>query len=1271
MCLKVIKFYSVPSSTNMSSFFPYTPFRKSYIQHSIAQSLRKHEINDEEDSSIMEEEEEGPRHIDDDAIPYIFSTSTIPSGYTSPYSSEEEEEDVDEIHSLLEEEEEEKSIRLEILADNVQKEEDRYAILSRAPNVLINIQVDSQYRNGDPEWTPWSRNIWEILESLALPTSAAFLALFVRHCMYVCGLWIQHMLESIQSDSLIVPEDFEELILPRVQTILFRVQHRRWICSITKKYHDGICSDCLCPPFRYARQIEHKGYMILFPQSRNRIYGDPYRKVKQEVNMTRSMGNNPYGMVPLLWALEFQLNTLCHLNRSWLKDKRTSMSFSKLRDSRTLFSVHEPELCDIPIMEYDIKNLRDAIGRLHWRWNDMRPTYDLFDYFMLLKDRCAIISIFAKVEHVCIDTSISCTPSSYSTTTTKKGVRNAVSSNKNSVICPNTAFSYFLGRNRQDGVMKLTSDLIVSSKERKKTNISGMSEYLKKRQSLNDRVTREVKSIGMGFSALHDTSTRPLEEDNQNVEWTCDGKKAYGDTESQPMMVRLSLNRGSNMLDYSSGSEDGDEVDKEKKNKKKENTNDNFFDSRTKKDASIYKDFGRDITDHELAEEILCRSIMSKISTEGLEDVPGFLKSIFFPCLSTTVEVNKSLDTPTMFHATMVTSTNRSFLVETHAMLCEMDEEIRAWNTMRFLSSEEWPSTNGNEWRDPEDPSRFVTSSMTVNSLPRYISESVDEKIAFEKCKIQSALSWAYDFCNGKRNQFISRNIRELFFTQYLLPGEAEIMLNVNHLKHSSIVPSIIVSRLRNDVERLDKLIYDFTLYNTMEEFARENGLSIRDGNQGSVKFAKHIHGREEEEEREKEDDVSLPRAPSLIQSFHRAMDMFRECSLRDILESHDIDGRDERRMLREEEKEEEKDYDIFHPSQKYLSYLSQYAPSMTYLNPSVSISWKSPRGIVQVVRVILLQCMEFFMKEIHHTLEAKRFFFTKRMTLRLMNDPMFMEALDEREMEEEEGEEEEGSDIPSRRDLYQLLNPTDPIPPPLEEIDVSSNVHLYASFRFFMQNRFEIHCQRFYHCFPITLYCMTTSFIFWPRECVARECTGADSLMGYYSWIDASVTYISQHMIPHLLTNFYLTVYDERQFFASMSHVLWNVRRSTDMMERMKRLERAYREKFTRFSQSGYKDGGMHYRFLLMLLSKMPKFGGKDKYSVMCSYACTAVIRLARLMYPDILERNFIHIPPPNFAAPETTVEDDEEGEEEEEMERMPPPSSSIFVHRPVGFDM
>jgi hypothetical protein len=801
-----------------------------------------------------------------------------------------------------------------------------------------------------------------------------------------------------------------------------------------------------------------------------------------------------------------------------------------------------------------------------------------------------------------------------------------------------------------------------------------MSEYFKKRQSLNDRVSREVKSMGMGFSALHDTSTRPLGNDDQNVEWTHDGKKAYGDTESQPIMVRLSLNRGSNMLDYSSGSEESDEGEKEKekrKKKKKEKTNDNFFDSRTKKDASIYTDFGRAITDHELAEEILCRSVMSKIATEGLEDVPEFLKSIFFPCLSTTVEVNKTLDT-TMFHATMVTSTNRAFLVETHAMMCEMDEEIRAWNTMMFLSSSsdvEWPSTNGSEWRDPEDPSRFVTSSMTVNSLPRYISESVDEKIAFERGKIQSALSWAYDFCNGKRNQFISRNIRELFFTQYLLPGEAEIMLNVNHLKHSSIVPSIIVSRLRNDVERLDKLIYDFTLYNTMEEFARENGLSIRDGNQGSVKFAKHIHGREDEEGREEEEEVS-PRAPSLIQSFHRAMDMFRECSLRDMLESHVIDGRDEGER-EEGEEDEEEDYNVFHPSQKYLAYLSQYAPSMTYLNPSVSIAWKSPRGIVQVVRVILLQCMEFFMKEIHHTLEAKRFFFTKRMTLRLMNDPMFLEALDQREAEkeEEEDEEDEGSDIPSRRDLYQLLNPADTHPPPVEEIDVSSYVQLYASFRFFMQNRFEIHCQRFYHCFPITLYCMTSSFIFWPRECVARECTGADSLMGYYSWIDASVTYISQHMIPHLLANFYLTVYDERQFFASMAHVLWNVRRSTDTMERMKRLERAYREKFMRFSQSGYKDGGMHYRFLLMLLSKMPKFGGKDKYSIMCSYACTAVIRLARLMYPDILERNFIHIPPPNFAVPETTVEDDEE--EEGEMERMPPPSSSIFVHRPGGFDM
>ena len=1202
----------------MNSFFGHTPFQRTYIQHSIANTLKEHEIEEEEG----EEEEEEPRHIDEDAIPYHISSS-LPSGYTS-----EEEE------SFIEEEEEEEPLNIEILADNVQKEEDRYVVLSRTPNVLINAQVETQFKSGDPDWTPWSTNMWELLESLALPISAAFLALFVRHCIHVCGLWIQRMLEAIKETgnaSSCIPENFKESILPRIQTILLRVQHRRWICSITKKYHDGICSSCLCPPFRYARQIEHKGYTLLFPQTRNRVHGDPYRKVKQEVNTARSLGNNPHGMVPLLWALEFQLNVLSHLHRSWLKDKRTCLSFSTLRDSRTLFSIHDPGLCDIPIMEYDIKNLRDAIGRLHWRWNDMRPTDDLFEYFMMLKDRCAITSIFAKVEHVRVDVSVSCTPSPSNKEEKKEKVSKA------SVVCPNTAFSHFLGGNQQSSVMRLTSDLIVSQKDvEEKGTVDGMSEYFKKRQMLNDRISREVHSMGMGFSALHDTSTRPT--DKEITEWTHDGKEAYGDMESQPLMVRNSLNRGSNMLDYSSGSEDEEEEKEKGEKKKKEKGNDNFFESKTKKDASIYADFGRTVTDHELAEEILCRSVMSKVATEGVVDVPEFLKSVFLPCISTTVQVTKTLGTT--FHSTIVTSTNRSFLVETHAMMCEMDEEIRAWNTLKFLCNDTWPSTDGRKWREPED---FLIS---IQSIPRYMNENVDEKIAFERGKIQSALSWAYDFCNGKRNQFISRNIRELFFTQYLLPGEAEIMLNVNHLKHSSIVPSIIVSRLRNDVERLDKLIYDFTLYNTMEEFARENGLSIPEGNQASVKLAKHI---QEGKEGEESGDT---RVPSLIQSFHRAMDMFKECSVRDMLESHIIG---ESGGIEEEEEEGgEEDHNVFHPSQKYLAYLSQYAPSMTYLNPSVSIAWKSPRGIVQVVRVILLQCMEFFMKEIHHMLEAKRFFFTKRMTLRLMNDPIFMEVLDQRE----EGEEEEEEEIPSRRDLYRILNHTDPSPI-VEEIEFSSNVHLYASFRFFMKNRFEIHCQRFYHCFPIVLYCMTSSFIFWPRECIARECTGADSLMGYYSWIDASVTYISKHMIPHLLANFYLTVYDERQFFHSMSHVLGSVRRNVDTLERMKILERAYRGRFTRFSQSGYKDGGMHYRFLLMLISKMPKFGGKDKYSVVCSYTCTAVIKLARLMYPDILERNFIHIPPPNFA---------KEEEEEEEEEVSP---SSIYVHRPGGFDI
>jgi hypothetical protein len=884
------------------------------------------------------------------------------------------------------------------------------------------------------------------------------------------------------------------------------------------------------------------------------------------------------------------------------------------------------------------------MARLHWRWNDMRPTDELYEYFMMLKDRCASLSVCAKVDRVHIDTSIPCVPSEKKK---KKKKTTEPPKRASSIMCPHTAFDTFLGRNQQVAVMKIASDVILTKKERveKEKEVRGMEAFLKKRQMLNERIAREVRSLSMGFSSLHDPSTRPR-SGSTHSEHTHDGQRALGDTLEKPTMVKKSLNLGTNMLDDSSTSSDDEEESDDGGSvpgKRQREEEEEFFESRTANDALIYSEFGKSVTDKELSEEVLCRWIMATVANQGVQDVPTFLKARFLPCLSTFVNVSRRGE---MVDATMVTSTNRDFLVETHAMMCEMDEEIRAWNTLMVLEDGVWPVSNGGRWRNPEDPTSMFESNHTI--LP----QTVDEKIAFERGKVESALSWAYDFCKGKRNQFISRNIRELFFIQYLLPGEAEIMLMVNHLKHSSIVPSVIVSRLRDDVERLDKLIYDFTLYNTIEEFARENGLSIHDGNKASIRLGKNI----QEGPTMTKEPSDVPQEPSLIQSYHRAIDAFKDLSVRDMLQAHitldeppidafarspidafarspiDTFARSPIDAFARSPIDGDPDFalnsdtdPVIHPTAEYLGYLSRFAPPMTFLNPTVSVGWKSPRGIVQVVRIILLQCVEFFMKEIDSGLDSKRFFFTKRMTLSLVNDPEFIRAVDVRESPEESGDSGDSDEAPLDSDVYTLLHQDDP--PEVYPSTVEPDVRMYARFRMFMDNRFEMHCQRLYHGFPITLYCMTSSFVFWPQECVARECLGADSLLGYYSWLDASVTYISEYLIPDLVAHFHLSVYDEQQIFRSIP--MRCIRQCSDSVEKMKRLEKAYRSRYTRHTRSLYKDGGMHYVFLLKLIEKMPMFGGDGRYAHACSHTCSAVIKMSRLMYPDILERNFIHVPP------------------------------------------
>jgi hypothetical protein len=377
------------------------------------------------------------------------------------------------------------------------------------------------------------------------------------------------------------------------------------------------------------------------------------------------------------------------------------------------------------------------------------------------------------------------------------------------------------------------------------------------------------------------------------------------------------------------------------------------------------------------------------------------------------------------------------------------------------------------------------------------------------------------------------------------------------------------------------------------------------------------------------------------------------------------------------------KDDEIFCPTHDYLERLSMYSPNISFINPSVSIAWKSPRGIAQVVRIVLLQCVEFFMKTIHHSLEAKRFFFTKRMTIRLMCDPVFIQAVDKREMTtvlSRLREEDEDSDkipkegeyhAPDPSDVFELLHPSSHSSHEGELLNPSSssssshgtregiepdgdrdpdllshynslsvptavNMKTYASFRFYMQNRFEIICQRFYHRFPIVLYCMTSSFIFFPETCVAMECKGADELLGYYSWLNASIEYISHNFLPYIFAHFNLTIRKDTQIIQDMIPVM--NRSYMDNIEKMKKMEQHQMSKWSIYNNSPYPDGGIHYKFLLMLIDKFPSFGQENNYCKMCSFVCKVVVQLSYLLYPDLLEKNHIHIPPPPQSENEST---------------------------------
>lgn len=1262
-------------------------------------------------------------------------------------------------------------IDMEIMEDESRKERDRISILSTECNILFNKKIEDERKKGNPDWGFWTVKTWDLLDNLALPELTSSLCIYVRHCDYVLSNCIKDIMKEMKDIGKesngknpfrfsCVPFNFEKEILPKVKNILKKVQARRWKCSLSKKYQDCLCSSVHCPEFKYEKENINsyenrekeegeRGESGLFPSSLESFYsmsffkakkveGDPFREVKREVNVSSTISNDSHKMVPILWSLEYKLISLIHFHKDWIIEERSCLYFPQLNDSRVLYSMHDISICNKSIMEYNIKEIRDALGRLHWRWNDISPSDDLFDYFNLLKERCALLSFLSKVDKITIFTK-------HNERRKKHHLSNEISNISIKIFDSSGAFSHFIGSNQKTKVLSLCSDLIFNGKEQvsneksktsslqKISKKESMRRYFLRKKRINKKIEREIKSMGSGFSSLYDTNYgKPSLSNGVN--------SIQGDPEKQPRIIRVNLDRGANLLDYSSSEDDDDEKDDidfsreriqktgkrrktidnilhREKNKKKDlgtygqisaESSENYFENKSYMDQNIYEDLGKNLTDNDICEEILTRKILSSvkdicIDMKKYDDIEDYLDNTFMNCLSTSLHLNKKSfvngdsnkktngKKEGVFSCTCVTRTNLSFLMETHSIICEMNEDMNTWDTLVFLSSESLGNIDKRKrffryrtpkWIEKRDRSLNYTS---MEYFPKYLIENVSEQIEYEKCKIESVISWAYDYCNGKRNQFMSRNIRELFFSHYLLPGEIEILINVNHLTNSSITPSIIVSRLRNDVERLDKIIYEFTLYNTIKEFAKENGCKHEDGKIPSIRLGKNIYnfisnnlGKDNNDKnvvfKKTNRHNTFESNPSEISRFYKAIQFAQECSLRDMISTH-TNYKHQKLKKNKKQKEKSDQYkkqvdpvDLIYPSYEHLNKLSKYAPNISFINPNISMNWKSPRGITQILRVIFLQCLEFFLKEIHHSLEAKRFFFTKRMTTNLMHDPTFIEAVEEIEnnikndKSEDKKTSEENMDLPSEGEgnkeseiealqgnggddaeresdadlseestLHRIPDRSEVFELLFRETETQiteENIKIYASFRFYMYNIFELECQRIYNTFPVVLYCMNSSFVFFPEKCFVIECNGADKLLGYYSWLDCSIRFISERIIPILFCHFNFSIEEKGDFIREMRYVIEDPHITE--IERMQRMKEKYAKENSKYSNSPYSDGGIYYRDLLNIIGNMPSLGQKNKYSKMCYYLCKAIIQLCYILYPDILERNHIHVPPP-----------------------------------------
>ena len=1349
----------------------------------------------------------------------IPSEGPLTRGSSSDGSSESIDDDDDD-ESL--ESESQKSFDIEVTPTPEEQEQEKYKALSPDFDVLINEEFDQRRDYCSVE-------LWTLLERLALPETKRYLTRYIRHCTFAAETWLSRIIQyhtstergrATERPALIIPPEFDTVIRPLIEQIVKKVRRRRWKCSISKKYLDSLCMYTLCPTFFYDTKQENKPHKrsdeetsrfhdipraasplaegVLRVSVPDRQSGDSFRRVSREVNISADQSSESCSLVPLLWQLELRLIAILYLDSEWIQDETTVRCFPHLGDSRVLFSVYRQEECNRPILSYNVNQIRNALGRLYTRWNDLAPSRDLYYYFCFLRDRVALLSISslcATIERKFlgrssllestldgVSTNPAGNPPGRTTPSSRLDQRSKTLfdgiSHVPRAINPIYAFGKYVGNNLKDTVESITGvpatelDSLLSKTptvtrsffsssgntltseestyemeeaerlrlaEEKSTKNERMAYQRRKR--LYKRLTRRQKLSEIVNEKISDDNRSTfgsiVEKGDHRNKDDEEGEMFLGDVHEETSIVKNALRRlGGDIFSSSEEEEGSDEgvleeyedeegtlgkvLKKGKKKKKHEEintasgsganastgvlTDENFFHHYADQKGQVYSQLGETIKDEDICAEVVTHHLIASVKndTKGgtanhprLEsDGTALFSDVFLSCLTT----DSFLTTQTVSSALpkvkktvkCITRTNESFIMETHALMSQIEQEIQCWNTLDVLESfteedgkDSTPtSVDTMPWKSTQNCIVDDDGGSGRLFLDVGISEDSSDPIAmmeyaieFERCKIENVLKMCYSFSRGKRNQFISRNIREESFCHFLNPGEPEFLLLVCGLKNSSIVPSIIVSRLRqNDVDRLAKIIDEKKVYKMIEEFAEFNELNIREKNIASHKHAKQLFEyRCCEKKRDVRTMLDHPPPPGEegSSSRHRVspteiyslIRQFSHVSLSAVLDTHLANQTIPMEDFQEPERKDDDVYSIF-PTKTCLQKMYKHEKSCRFLSPDISVPWQSPRGLVRVVRSILIRCIHYYMKEISHLIDARSFFFNSWMTVKLCNNPTFINLYDMREnillqsQEEsvvcEEGEEEsvteheegsvvyEGEEeerIPTREEIARLFSETcsseqelssvepeeAPSPHKLPEPLIFSFTPDFTSF---MRARAEGRFMDFYFRCPVVLQCMTGSFLWNPSTCTTKECVGADSLLGLHSWLYEMTQHISSELIPELLVQnaFYLESSKSQTWTSPVDGGTHGFEHEVDTLAVI------YSSTRYKYKDSPYKDEGMHYKYLLMLLSNMPSFGNLGMYCTLVQHLCTFVVHMDVMMFPHILETFSIHMQgPPN----------------------------------------